>query len=131
MCPPLWQTTRRRSMGWPLRVPVILEAASPNSYQWYNRVSVYTGLPDVLGWPDHEEEERYATQLGTRLADIGTMYSSPDTVQTMSLLHLYHVRYVYVGALERSTYGPWNKFDHMAGLRVVYQSDGVTIYEVL
>jgi len=111
--------------------PVILEAASPNSYQWYNRVSVYTGLPDVLGWPDHEEEERYATQLGTRLADIGTMYSSPDTVQTMSLLHLYHVRYVYVGALERSTYGPLNKFDHMAGLRVVYQSDGVTIYEVL
>src|SRR6266487_4657154 len=65
------------------------------------------------------------------LADIGTMYSSPDTVQTMSLLHLYHVRYVYVGALERSTYGPLNKFDHMAGLRVVYQSDGVTIYEVL
>ncbi len=29
--------------------PVILEGVAPQSYQWYNRVSVYTGLPDVVG----------------------------------------------------------------------------------
>ena len=113
--------------------PVILEAASPNSYQWFSRVSVFTGLPDVLGWPDHEEEQRYANQSGNRLADIGTMYTTTDTTQTMVLLHFYHVHYIYVGALERSTYGQssLSKFDRMSGLRVVYRSSGVTIYEVL
>ncbi|MDQ2887150.1 MAG: hypothetical protein M3Y39_13830, partial [Chloroflexota bacterium] len=112
--------------------PVILEAASQNSYQWYSRVSVFTGLPTVLGWADHEYEQRYTSQLSTRLTDIETMYSTTDTAQTLALLHFYHVRYVYVGALERSTYGQLslNKFDHMPGLRVVYRSDGVTIYAV-
>ena len=48
--------------------PVVLEAAAPASYQWYNRVSVYTGLPDVLGWPDHVGEQRYGNQIGNREA---------------------------------------------------------------
>ena len=113
--------------------PVILEAASQSSYQWYSRVSVFTGLPTVLGWADHEAEQRYATQLGTRLSDIDTMYATTDTTQTLALLHQYHVRYVYVGVLERNTYGQisLSKFDHMSGLRVVYRSEGVTIYEVV
>src|SRR5260370_8086438 len=29
--------------------PVILESAAPISFQWFNRISIYTGLPDVLG----------------------------------------------------------------------------------
>ncbi len=113
--------------------PVILEAASQSSYQWYSRVSVFTGLPTVLGWADHEEEQRYANQLSTRLTDIETMYSTTDIPQTLALLHFYSVRYVYVGVLERNTYGQiaLKKFDHMSGLRVVYRSDGVTIYAVV
>ena len=87
--------------------PVILEAASQNSYQWYSRVSVFTGLPDVLGWSDHEMEQRYFAQLGTRLADITTLYASTDTAQTLTLLHSYHVHYVYVGVLERNTTVRW------------------------
>ena len=66
--------------------PVILEAVSSNSYQWFNRVSVFTGLPDVLGWSDHEGEQRYSTQLGNRFADISTIYSTSDTTQALTLL---------------------------------------------
>jgi YYY domain-containing protein len=117
--------------------PVILEGAAPASYQWYNRVSVYTGLPDVLGWPDHEEEQRYADQPISRANDINTIYSTPDAATALSLLHFYHVRYIYIGALEQQLYGSTSagmeKFQGMVGssLRVVYQADGVTIYEVL
>ncbi len=112
--------------------PVILEAASPDSYQWFNRVSVFTGLPDVLGWSDHESEQRYSTQLGNRLADIGTIYSTSDTTQALTLLRSYSVRYVYVGALERNAYGTLSlsKFDHMPDLHVVYHENSVIIYEV-
>ncbi|GHO91740.1 hypothetical protein KSF_017880 [Reticulibacter mediterranei] len=122
--------------------PVILEAILHDSYGWGNRVSVYTGLPDVTGWWDHEEEQRYIDPVASRLADVATIYTTLDTTQALDLLHHYHVRYIYVGALERQTYTPqqWSssqlppnldKFNHMAGLRVVYQSGDVTIYEVV
>lgn len=118
--------------------PVILEAAAPVSYQWFNRVSIYTGLPDVLGWADHVGEQRYPDQPLNRVTDIGIIYTTPDTVQAMALLHYYHVRYIYVGELERQAYAQQStagldKFDRMVGstLRIVYRSNGVTIYEVL
>ncbi len=116
--------------------PVILEAVLPTSYQWGNRISVYTGLPDVLGWPDHEGEQRYNDQVAARLADIATIYTTPDATQALALLRHYHVRYVYVGPLERQTYAAassasLDKFNHMAGLRVVYRTSEVTIYEVV
>ncbi|HZU01979.1 MAG TPA: DUF2298 domain-containing protein, partial [Ktedonobacteraceae bacterium] len=118
--------------------PVLLEAAAPVSYQWFSRISVFTGLPDVLGWPDHVSEQRYDYQLLNRLTDIGLIYSTSDSAQATQLLHYYHVRYVYVGPLERQLYAQHSsagldKFERMVGgaLRVVYRSDGVTIYEVV
>jgi YYY domain-containing protein len=120
--------------------PVILEAAAPASYQWYNRVSVYTGLPDVLGWPDHVSEQRYDYQSINRATDINTMYATTDGALALEFLHYYHVRYIYVGPLEQQLYGnqPTNvnglsKFDRMVGdtLHIVYRASGVTIYEVI
>src|SRR5579884_344416 len=118
--------------------PVILEAAAPVSYAWFNRVSVYTGLPDVLGWVDHEDEQRYNNQPLNRMTDIGIIYTTPDPAQALELLYYYHVRYIYVGELEREAYAQQStagldKFDAMVGssLRLVYRSNGVTIYEVM
>ncbi len=118
--------------------PVILEAAEPYSFSWFARVSVYTGLPDVLGWPDHVAEQRNSEQVLSRMVDVGIIYSTLDPNQASQLLRYYHVRYVYVGELEREAYasqstGSLDKFDRMvgSGLRVVYRHDGVTIYEVL
>jgi YYY domain-containing protein len=118
--------------------PIILEASAPISYQWFSRVSVFTGLPDVLGWADHEDEQRYNYQPLNRMTDIGIIYTTPDPAQAIELLYYYHVRYIYVGELEREAYAQQStagldKFDRMVGnaLRLVYRSDGVTIYEVL
>jgi uncharacterized membrane protein len=118
--------------------PVILEAVAPVSYQWFNRVSVYTGLPDVLGWPDHVGEQRYDYQPLNRETDISIIYTTSVAAQALELLYYYHVHYIYVGPLERQLYGQQSmvgldKFDHMVGdtLRLVYRHDGVTIYEVI
>jgi uncharacterized membrane protein len=118
--------------------PVILEAAEPYSFSWFARVSVYTGLPGVLGWPDHVAEQRYSEQVLNRMTDVGIIYTTPDPNQANQLLRFYHVRYIYVGELEREAYVAQSpigldKFDRMVGssLRVVYRHDGVTIYEVL
>jgi uncharacterized membrane protein len=72
------------------------------------------------------------------MTDIGIIYTTPDTAQAIELLYYYHVRYIYVGELEREAYAQQStagldKFDKMVGstLRLVYRLDGVTIYEVL
>ncbi len=118
--------------------PVILEAASPYSFSWYGRVSVYTGLPDVLGWPDHESEQRPNEEVLNRLVDVGIIYTTLNKTLALALLHQYHVRYIYVGELERQTYaqqssGGLDKFDAMVGsvLRIIYRANGVTLYEVV
>ena len=118
--------------------PIVLEAVAPLSYAWFNRVSIYTGLPDVLGWPDHVDEQRYADQPLNRMVDIGIIYTTTDSAQALELLHYYHVRYIYVGDLEQQIYAQQStagldKFDRMVGdtLSIVYRAGGVTIYEVM
>lgn len=116
--------------------PVVLEAQIPE-YRWGSRVSIYTGLPTVLGWTWHERQQRwgYQSMIDQRLQDIKTMFESTDVAQVESLLRKYRVRLVYVGDLERAYYSPAGlaKFEAMANsgqLAVAYRGDGVTIYEV-
>ena len=118
--------------------PIVLEAAAPVSYQWFNRISVYTGLPDVLGWPDHVSEQRYSEQTLNRVANINIIYSTSNSSAAIELLRYYHVQYIYVGPLERQIYGQQaslglSKFDRLVGsvVRIVYRTNDVTIYEML
>jgi uncharacterized membrane protein len=117
--------------------PVIVEAAQYNEYTHLGRVSAFTGMPTLIGWGGHEVQWRYnwlaqpgrANVLGERLNAVKLIYTSADSAFTLSLLHKYGVRYVYVGAAERQLYGP--QADHFASfLTRVYQQSGVTIYEV-
>jgi len=95
------------------------------------------------------------TAAGTRSADVEEMYNTPDPAQALTLLHEYHVGYIYVGIAERGdpNFAAWEvspqgqghsragfdpaglaKFDRMAvagQLRVVYRRLGVTIYKVV
>ncbi len=94
------------AVAWLQKAPdgVLLEAVG-GSYTGYARISTYSGLPTVLGWPGHESQWRGGyEEMGTRQQDIETMYTSPDWEQTKELLARYNVRYVIVGGLERSTY---------------------------
>jgi uncharacterized membrane protein len=84
--------------------PVILEAASPIPFSWFGRVSVYTGLPDVVGWLDHVSEQHYSDQPLRRMTDVGIIYTTTDANLALILLHFYSVRYIYVGGLERQIY---------------------------
>jgi uncharacterized membrane protein len=115
--------------------PVILEGVAPE-YRWGSRIAKYTGLPAVLGWRWHQEQQRgsYAPQVDQRLRDVQLMYSSPSPARVTPLLEQYGVRYIIVGDLERAYYNAAGlaKFTQMTDtLRPAYEQDGVTIYEVL
>ena len=111
--------------------PVILEGRG-KIYSWASRISIYTGLPTVLGWDWHEIQQRglFDQQaIDRRIADVAAMYSAPSLQDAMPLLHQYHVRYVYVGGLEQETY-PAAGLAKFNQLPRVYQRDGTSIYEV-
>jgi YYY domain-containing protein len=115
--------------------PVVLEASVPE-YRWGSRVSKYTGLPVVLGWRWHQAQQRgpYAPQVDARLRDVQSMFNTTNSDAAQVLLSRYHVRYVYVGDLERAYYASAGiaKFGSAPALfRPVYDVDGVTIYEFL
>lgn len=115
--------------------PVVLEANTP-TYRWGGRVSVYTGLPSVVGWKWHQEQQRwgYRGAVGDRIDDVDRIYSTDSTSEAVALMRKYGVEYIYMGQVERIYYPEEGikKFDTMIGGFVdeVYADNSVRIYRV-
>lgn len=122
--------------------PVILEAVG-TGYLAFGRVSSCTGLPTVLGWPEHEWRWRgsWEPQGGqpptdggwcpsVRCVDIEQAYRTTSVTEAKAILDRYSVEYVYVGSLERTSYGEAGlaKFAELG--EVVFQQGDVVIYRV-
>lgn len=130
----------RRALEW-LRenvrgIPTILEATTP-LYRWGSRVSIYTGLPTVIGWDWHQKQQRSVlpgSMVDKRIEDVRKMYTSTDADETLRLLQKYGVRYIYVGALEQIYYPGkgLEKFDAENGRLwdEVYANEQVKIYKL-
>ena len=123
--------------------PVIVEGLS-DQYRWGNRVSIYTGLPAVIGWDWHQRQQRvgYARTVTERRIEVDRFFHSTLRLTATGFLDKYDVKYVYIGEMERAKYpsAGLEKFETMDinGLVQVYPtpamiSDGidtpVVIYE--
>ena len=85
--------------------PVVLEGNTP-LYRWGGRVSIHTGLPSVIGWRWHQQQQRwgYRDQVDQRIRDVDRVYSTSDPSEAVDILSQYGVRYVYMGQVERLYY---------------------------
>ena len=132
----------RQAIRWMLEnvrgSPVVLEA-NVLLYRWGNRVSIYTGLPTIVGWDWHQRQQRghvAGEGVTRRVQEVGEIYSTGDLTRAQELLHRFRVKYVYLGELERAVYPSEGlaKFEHWAeegSLQEVYRNEGVVIYEVV
>ncbi len=116
--------------------PPILEAQTP-LYRWGGRVSIYTGLPLVIGWDWHQRQQRAILPpalIDRRLHEVSVMFLDPDPETVFSLLQQHHVQYIYVGPLEKIYYGTdvVHRFAQGDGTYWdrVYANQEVTIYRV-
>jgi YYY domain-containing protein len=110
---------------------IIVEATKIDaSYTEYARISTYSGLPTILGWPMHEAQWRgtYDPQ-GTRLDDIRHLYETSSWEEAQAILQQYGIKYVFVGTLERSTY-LLNEPKFQQHLTPAFQQGQVVIYEI-
>ena len=123
--------------------PVIVEANVASAYLCYTgRFSVTTGLPAVIGWANHESQQRDNPDLGTRQREVQTLYSSTDQATKLSILRQYGVNYIIVGALERNIIIDGEPYADPAGLEtfelmvgtsleIAFQSGDTVVYRVL
>jgi YYY domain-containing protein len=93
-------------------MPVVLEA-NGDSYSDYQRVSVITGLPTVLGWYNHEwlwksnpekTDDKTLSELNERVSHVETVYTSDNEEMVRSIIDSYDISYIYVGWLEERKY---------------------------
>ena len=114
--------------------PVIVEAQW-DLYTWANRISIYTGLPTIVGWDWHQTQQRheYRWEVQRRRNAVNNFYTTSDVAEARDFLDEFRVRYVYVGELERGAYPPSGieKFASEPGLNLypVFTQGPVTIYE--
>jgi YYY domain-containing protein len=84
--------------------PVILEVNAPE-YRWGSRFTIYTGLPGVIGWLNHQRQQRVKGPAGAveeRAADVLRFYLTQSIPEAQQVLDRYNVRYVVLGRLERA-----------------------------
>ncbi|HEX2981162.1 MAG TPA: DUF2298 domain-containing protein, partial [Anaerolineaceae bacterium] len=117
--------------------PVIVEANLRNLYRWGSRMTVYTGLPGVVGWEWHEQQQRAVLTdpwVSNRVFEVGSFYQTTDVEAAKAFLQKYNVEYIIFGQQERGLYpgAGMDKFEQYDGVywREVYNQGDTVIYQV-
>jgi len=111
--------------------PVVLEADGL-SYTDYQRVSILTGFPTVLGWHTHEWLWKNGYSIvADRSTDIKEIYTTNDKERLQELLKKYDIEYVFVGTKEWEKYGDVNLTLLEEIGNVVYESSNSNVYIIV
>ncbi|HUV94611.1 MAG TPA: DUF2298 domain-containing protein [Anaerolineae bacterium] len=112
---------------------VLVEAVGEEYVAAHNRLSSWSGVPTILGWPGHEVQWRGDDgEVLRRAADLERIFVSADQDEIMAILRQYGATYLHVGPHEREKHAidqsrlAW----YASFLETVYSEDGVTLYRV-
>lgn len=85
---------------------VLAEGVGEEYVATTNRLSAWTGVPTILGWPGHEVQWRgEEREVRARMAAVERLYTTQDAQEALAILHRYGVTYFYVGPYEMQKYG--------------------------
>lgn len=109
----------------------ILVEADGDSYTDYERFSVFTGMPTVVGWSVHEWLWRGSYDIvAPRKDDVLKIYESKSVEETRELLDRYKVAYVVVGHFEREKFKNLSEEKFSTLGKVVFSQGETVIYEI-
>ncbi|MCS7317536.1 MAG: DUF2298 domain-containing protein [Candidatus Dojkabacteria bacterium] len=110
--------------------PVIVEAVG-EAYTYYSRVSTFTGLPTIVGWPTHEWQWRKNSSIPfARAEQVQKFYESVDMEDVINFIRTYNVKYIYIGSLEKQKYNV-NYANIEKVSKKIYDSFDTMIYQVI
>lgn len=111
--------------------PVVLEAVG-EAYTYFGRISTYTGLPTIMGWPTHQWQWRKDSVTPfDREKDVRIMYTSESFDEVVSLIKKYQVEYFVIGNKELEKYNQMSKSAIKSIGSEVFRSLGTTLYKVI
>ena len=113
--------------------PVFAEAKIGYYREGGRRVAAYAGLPSVLGGLN-AGEQRPGTQIGSRDWVVNELWAHPDANRAAQLIDELGITYIYVGQVERATYGGTvgDKFNRLVAdgfLELVFENEQTKIYK--
>jgi YYY domain-containing protein len=116
---------------------VVAEANPQGRYVNYNanhgRVGSLTGIPVLIGWPNHESQWRgdgYPAAVGTRRYDLDMLYTDLRIDVVRRVLDQYEVDYIMYGAIERQYYSSAGEEKFIDNFELVCESGESRIYRV-
>jgi len=118
--------------------PVIAEANNPNLYHWTGRVSIWTGLPSLLGYNWHEKQQRAIVGgdlIDRREQEANQLFLTESSTEALAIIRRFRVGYIYIGPIEGAFYPRKGieKFEQLIGtsLEIAYENPKVRIYRVV
>jgi uncharacterized membrane protein len=112
---------------------VVAEAVKHAYRPNYGRVGSITGIPIVIGWPNHERQWRgptYGETAGSREEDINRLYTDLRWDVVLEIIEQYDIDYILFGETERAQYGAAGEDKFIENLEVVCESGNSRIYYV-
>jgi len=112
---------------------VMLVEAVSSDYSAGNRLSAFTGIPTLLGWPGHQRQWRILPDVvSERQETVERIYTSSDPDEVLGLLQEFKVNYLYIGETEQVLYQINDERIRWFGqvLKPVFMQDGVFLFRV-
>ncbi len=108
-----------------------LVEAVAGQYSAAGRISAWTGIPTVLGWLGHERQwGRNLDLISQRQADVERAFSTESLAEALVILRKYEVTYVFIGSVERGSYGDAGLSKFAAGLPIAFSKGQTVIYRI-
>ena len=92
--------------------PAVLAEGLPVQYRQYNarygRIATISGIPTVIAWEGHQVQWRgasYGATVGSRPADIDSLYRQEDPQQMRMFIERYGIDFIIWGSEEQLIYG--------------------------
>ncbi len=99
--------TRARSTGCASTPPATPSSSRPSATTTPPSATAASrpspAAPTVIGWAGHEVQWQH--DVGSRITDVETLYTTTDVAAAKALIDRYGIRYVVVGPIEQTTYG--------------------------
>ena len=113
--------------------PIIVEH-STDLYSWSSRISIYSGLPSVLGWDWHQKQQRSleSNSVILRKKQIEEFYSTNSIEYINDFLEFYDVGLIIYGNVESQSFPDFpNRLESMniQGINKIYDQNNYKIYE--
>ncbi len=112
------------------RMLAILEAPGEKMYSGVSRISIFTGMPSLVGWGYQVgQQSGRGTQVNERYRSAGIIYNSDSSSVALAELKKYNVNFIYVGTIEKKLY-PRNLGKFIEIAEPVYKNEEATLYKL-